>query len=130
MFLFERLKLNGIIGTAVALTAPGLWLIKRGGRTASGTRVDVETKPLHRGNIVGGLLFGIGWSIAGMCPGPIFVNIGEGKVYALAALAGGPVRAGAFCANFARLQPPFPLSPLALGTGHWEKCRSDRRVGQ
>ena len=39
------------------------------------------------------LLFGVGWSITGMCPGPILVNIGEGKVYALAALAGATVLA-------------------------------------
>jgi uncharacterized membrane protein YedE/YeeE len=117
MFLFERFQLYGIIGTAVAVTAPGLWLIKRGGRTATGRRIDVELKPLHRGNIVGGLLFGVGWSIAGMCPGPIFVNIGEGKVYALAALAGALVGAGAFGAIYARIQPLFRLPPLALGTG-------------
>jgi len=35
---------------------------------------------------------GVGWSIAGMCPGPILVNIGEGKVYAAAALARGAGR--------------------------------------
>jgi uncharacterized membrane protein YedE/YeeE len=117
MFLFERFQLYGIIGTAVALTAPGLWLIKRAGRTANGKRVDVAMKPLHRGNIVGGLLFGAGWSIAGMCPGPIFVNIGEGKIYALAALAGALVGAGVFGAIYARIQHLFRLPPLAVGTG-------------
>ena len=69
------------------LTAPGIWLIKRRGRTIR-QRHRIEMKPLHRGNVAGGVLFGIGWSIAGMCPGPILVNIGEGKIYALAALAG------------------------------------------
>ena len=117
MFLFERFQLYGILCVAVAVTAPGLWLIKRGGRTATGRRIDVELKPLHRGNIVGGLLFGIGWSIAGMCPGPIFVNIGEGKIYALAALAGALVGAGVFGAIYARIQLLFRLPPLALGTG-------------
>ena len=117
MFLFERFQLYGIIGTAVAVTAPGLWLIKHRGRTVTGRRIEVELKPLHRGNIVGGLLFGVGWSIAGMCPGPIFVNIGEGKVYALAALAGALVGAGVFGAIYARIQPLFRLPPLALGTG-------------
>src|SRR5258705_5992230 len=114
MFLFERFQLYGIIGTAVAVTAPGLWLIKRRGRTVTGRRIEVELKPLHRGNIVGGLLFGVGWSIAGMCPGPIFVNIGEGKIYALPALAGAPLGARAFCAVFPRIQPPVPPPPLPL----------------
>jgi uncharacterized membrane protein YedE/YeeE len=117
MFLFENFQLYGIIATAVALTAPGVWLIKRRGRTATGRPIEIELKPLHRGNIVGGLLFGVGWSIAGMCPGPIFVNIGEGKVYALAALAGALVGAGLFGAIYVRIQNWFRLPPLALGTG-------------
>ena len=117
MFLFERFQLYGIIGTAVAVTAPGVWLIKRRGRTAAGRPVEIELKPLHRGNIVGGLLFGVGWSIAGMCPGPIFVNIGEGKVYALAALAGALAGAGVFGAIYRQIQPWFRLPPLALGAG-------------
>ena len=117
MFLFERFQLYGIIATAVALTAPGLWLIKRVGRTANGARLEIARKPLNRGTIVGGLLFGVGWSIAGMCPGPIFVNIGEGKVYALAALAGGLVGTGFFGAIYTRIQSVFQLPPLTVGAG-------------
>ena len=52
-----------------------------------------------------------------MCPGPILVNIGEGKVYALAALAGALVGAGAFGSLYPRLARPFRLPPLAVGTG-------------
>ena len=78
--------LYGIIGTAVVVTAPGLWLLKRHGRDAFGRPLQLHAKPAHRGHVVGGLLFGVGRSMAGMCPGPILVNIGEGKVYALVAL--------------------------------------------
>ena len=117
MFLFERFQLYGVIGVAVALTAPGLWLLERRGRTALGRPLSIERKPFHRGNVVGGLLFGVGWSIAGMCPGPILVNIGEGKVYALAALAGALVGAGAFGSLYTRLQGVFRLPPLTIGTG-------------
>jgi uncharacterized protein len=88
MFLFREFQLFGIIGTAVLLTAPGLWLLRRRGRTWSGKPLSIELKDMHWGTIAGGILFGIGWSITGMCPGPIFVNIGEGKLYALGALAG------------------------------------------
>lgn len=117
MFLFEDFQLYGIIGSAVAFTAPGLWLIKRRGRTASGRPVQIDMKPRHRGHIAGGVLFGIGWSMAGMCPGPIFVNIGEGKIYALAALAGALTGTGLFGAIYARLQGMFQLPPFAIGTG-------------
>jgi hypothetical protein len=52
-----------------------------------------------------------------MCPGPIFVNIGEGKLYAFAALAGALVGAGAFGSLYAVFQRPFGLPSLETGTG-------------
>ncbi len=52
-----------------------------------------------------------------MCPGPILVNIGEGKVYALAALAGSLVGAAAFGVSYPRLQGIMRLPALARGTG-------------
>ena len=117
MFLFASFQLYGIIGTAVVLTAAGIRLIKRRGLTALGRPVAIELKPLHRGNVVGGVLFGIGWSITGMCPGPIVVNVGEGKVYAVAALAGALLGAAAFGALYPRLERPFGLPALRVGTG-------------
>jgi hypothetical protein len=112
MFLFTSFQLWGIIGVAVVLTAPGLWLLKRRGRSASGAPLNLKPKPRHAGNLVGGAIFGIGWSIAGMCPGPIFVNIGEGKVYALAALAGALVGSGAFGLLYQRIQALLRLPAL------------------
>ncbi|MEQ1759678.1 MAG: DUF6691 family protein [Vicinamibacterales bacterium] len=117
MFLFERFQLYGIIGTAVLLTAPGLWLIRRRGRTLSGQPLQWDLRPAHRGNLVGGVLFGVGWSITGMCPGPIFVNIGEGKVYALAALAGALAGTALFGSLYTRLQARFGLPAVTVGTG-------------
>ena len=55
--------------------------------------------------------------MAGMCPGPIFVNIGEGKIYALAAPAGALAGAGLFGGVYTRLQGVFGLPPVAVGTG-------------
>ncbi len=115
MFLLEEFQLYGIIATAVALTAPGLWLVKKVGRTRRGP-VRLDPRPFNPGNVAGGVLFGVGWSMAGMCPGPIFVNVGEGKVYALAALAGALVGAGAFGTLYTRLQRAFRLPPLVVGT--------------
>jgi len=117
MFLLDRFQLYGIIGTAVAVTAPGLWLLKRAGHTATGQPLRVKPKPRHPGNVLGGVLFGIGWSITGMCPGPILVNIGEGKVYALGALAGVLVGASLFGVSYERLRAPLRLPDLDLGTG-------------
>ncbi len=117
MFLFEEFQLYGILGTAVLITAPGLWLLKRHGRTASGALLSVQARPRHRGNVLGGVLFGIGWSITGMCPGPILVNVGEGKLYALAALAGALAGAASFGVLYPRLSRPLRLPALQFGTG-------------
>ena len=117
MFLFTEFQLYGILAVGVGLTAPGIWLIKRRGRTLFGRPVTIELKALHRGNVVGGLIFGVGWSLTGMCPGPILVNIGEGKVYALAALAGALVGAGLLGSFYPAVQRPFGLPPLRVGTG-------------
>ncbi len=117
MFRFESFQLYGIIGTAVAVTAPGLWLLRRWGRTLSGGAPVVTPKPAHRGNMIGGALFGVGWSIAGMCPGPILVNIGEGKIYAFAALAGALVGAAVFSVRYEGFAKHLGLPEVKVGTG-------------
>lgn len=116
MFLFEEFQLYGIIGVGVLVTAAGLWVLKRRGRTVTGATLEIELKPMHRGVPVGGVLFGIGWSLTGMCPGPILVNIGEGKVYALAALAGALAGTALFGALYERLQRPLGLPAVTTGS--------------
>ena len=44
MFLFERFQLFGIIGTAIVVAGPGLWLIQRRGRTVRGTAVSCRAQ--------------------------------------------------------------------------------------
>ena len=117
MFLLESFQLYGIIGCAVLVTAPGLRVLRRVGRTAGGAPLRVVPKPRHPGNVVGGALFGIGWSLTGMCPGPILVNLGEGKLYAVGALAGALAGAALFGSLYARLASPLRLPELKLGTG-------------
>ena len=112
MFLFQGVQLYGIIGTAVAVIAPGLWLLRRRGGAPGVGPLVVPTKPRHRGNVVGGLLFGVGWSITGMCPGPVLVNLGEGKLYAWAAFAGVLVGTTLLGVLYPRLQGPLGLPPL------------------
>ena len=52
-----------------------------------GDRRDIS-KPL----VIGSIIFGIGWGIAGFCPGPAIVSIGSGQakaiVFVIAMLAG------------------------------------------
>jgi uncharacterized protein len=114
MFLLRDFQLWGVIGTAVALTVPGLRLLRRHGRSLGGAALKVTPKPRNRGNWVGGAVFGAGWSITGMCPGPIFVNLGAGRLHALAALAGALLGAALLAALYPRLAPALGL-PVARG---------------
>lgn len=44
-------------------------------------------RQIDRRLVVGGLLFGVGWGIAGFCPGPGLVALGMGEVKALVFVA-------------------------------------------
>ena len=37
-----------------------------------------KPKTFNKGQIYGGLLFGIGWAMTGACPGPLYAQIGYG----------------------------------------------------
>lgn len=112
MFQLTNFQLYGILAASVAFTAPGLWWLGRHGRTLSGDPIRFKSKPVHRGNLLGGALFGVGWAMTGMCPGPIFVNLGEGKLYALTALFGALFGAWLFSATRERISSPLRLPPL------------------
>ena len=112
MFLLENFQVYGIIGTAVVIGVPGMWLLKRHGKAMGGAPLAVKAKPHHLGNVVGGVLFGVGWAMTGMCPGPILVNIGEGKLYALAAFAGVVTGTYLMALSYPRMSKPLGMPPL------------------
>ena len=66
MFRLTDLHLFGVIGAAIAVSALGLWIVRRGGnRTVTGQAVEVRRKPWQSGAIWGGLVFGGGWGLSG-----------------------------------------------------------------
>ena len=46
-----------------------------------------DTRRIDRRLVIGSLLFGVGWGIAGICPGPVLVALGMGYVKALVFVA-------------------------------------------
>jgi hypothetical protein len=98
MFRLSDLHLFGVIGTAIAVSALAYALVRRFGlRTISGEPITLTKKPVTRGLVAGSLLFGVGWALAGTCPGTALAQIGEGRLAALATAAG--ILVGAFLAE-------------------------------
>lgn len=93
MFRLQSFHMYGIIGSAVMVGALSVFLIKKFRfKTLSGEEIKIEPKTFNKGQIYGGLLFGIGWAMTGACPGPLFAQIGYGAsvivVTLLSAIAG------------------------------------------
>ena len=93
MFQATSFHMYGVIGTAVMVAAFSIWIIKRFQlKSIYGESIHIETKTFSKGQIYGGLLFGIGWAITGACPGPLFAQIGAGfsviAITLLSAIAG------------------------------------------
>ncbi|GAB4022406.1 YeeE/YedE family protein [Spirosoma migulaei] len=87
MFRLQSFHMYGVIGSAVVVGMISVWLIKRFKiKTLSGEPIEFHPKPFNRGQIYGGLLFGLGWAITGACPGPLFAQIGSGYVVVLVTL--------------------------------------------
>jgi len=75
MFVMMGAVLVGLAGFYVVSKQTGAFF---GGALHIPTRKDL-TKPL----IIGSLVFGAGWGIAGFCPGPALVALGSGHLKAL-----------------------------------------------
>ncbi|MGX5819007.1 DUF6691 family protein [Chitinophaga lutea] len=88
MFRLESFHMYGVIGSAVITAMIGVLLLKRSGaRSWTGEEIVIPKKPFTKGNIIGGLLFGLGWAITGACPGPLFAQVGSGFTVVLITLA-------------------------------------------
>jgi hypothetical protein len=93
MFRLQSFHMYGVIGTAVVVGAISVFLIKTLKiKTIQGEAIEFYPKAFNKGQIFGGLLFGLGWAITGACPGPLFAQVGTGAlailVTVLSAVAG------------------------------------------
>nr|WP_229832281.1 DUF6691 family protein [Deinococcus metalli] len=94
MFRFESIHMYGLIGSAVLTGMITTALLRRVGvRSLDGQVITVTAKERGwRRYVFGGLTFGLGWGLAGVCPGPILSLLGSGVwamlVVLVAALVG------------------------------------------
>ena len=80
MFRFQSFHMYGIIGSAVILGVIVVWLIKKTKmKSTEGNDIDLPPKDrVITRYLAGGVIFGLGWALAGACPGPMYVLLGTG----------------------------------------------------
>ncbi|PKD16158.1 transporter [Salegentibacter salinarum] len=80
MFQFQSFHMYGIMGSALLLGVIGVQIIKRKNlKSFFGERISFIPKEKGFSRYMyGGIIFGLGWALAGACPGPIFTLIGAG----------------------------------------------------
>lgn len=82
MFRFDSFHMYGIIGSALVVGVLGvLWIKKKNVKDVDGR--EIQFTPKNRSfsrYMYGGIIFGLGWALAGACPGPIYTLIGAGYV--------------------------------------------------
>lgn len=82
-----------VMGGAIAVGLVAFARAKRRSRSWTGEPMELPTSQvIDTRLVVGGLLFGAGWGLAGYCPGPAIVAAGSGAlsggVFLVAMLAG------------------------------------------
>lgn len=73
-----------VMAGAIAVGGVGFFLATKRRESLLGLPMRIPTtRTIDRKLVVGGLLFGVGWGLAGFCPGPALVALGAGYVEAL-----------------------------------------------
>lgn len=89
MFHFQSFHMYGIIFSAIAIGVVGVQIIKRRHlKSIEGQEIvfNPKDKSVPR-YIIGGFIFGLGWALAGVCPGPMFILMGSGATVLVVFLA-------------------------------------------
>lgn len=86
---FEDWGLMLVMGGAVVVTLIAYTLAPRLlGRPLLGDRFHQHVSQWNRDTLLGAALFGIGWGLCGVCPGPAIAGLGTGNTDLLWALGG------------------------------------------
>jgi uncharacterized membrane protein YedE/YeeE len=73
-----------VMGGAVLVGLIAFYLAKNRTQSFLGSVMHIPTRrDIDRPLIIGSALFGVGWGLAGFCPGPALVSLGSGELKAL-----------------------------------------------
>lgn len=82
-----------VMGGAMGVASIGFFIARRRSRSLLGEALQIPAnKVIDRRLVIGSLAFGVGWGLAGYCPGPALASLSTGSsepvIFVLAMLAG------------------------------------------
>ena len=89
MFHFQSFHMYGIIFSSVIIGIGIVqWIKWKHFKSIEGKEIIIpdKSKTIPR-YIIGGFIFGLGWALAGICPGPMFILLGSGYTVLVVFLA-------------------------------------------
>jgi uncharacterized membrane protein YedE/YeeE len=105
-----------VMGGAVLVAFPAFWIAGRRATSLSGDPTHLPTVKTIDGRLIGGsLVFGVGWGLVGLCPGPAIADLGflDAKAALFVVCMAGGMAIHAALATIA----PRPSANIALEDG-------------
>jgi uncharacterized membrane protein YedE/YeeE len=107
MLLLREFDVFLLMGSAVFVAAVGVRLLRaaKASALATGEIIEWKLERPERRHVAGSVIFGVGWGVAGTCPGPVAAMVGEGHVgglFVAAGLVGGVMLQSAVARNLVR----------------------------
>ena len=78
MFHFHSFHMFGLLGSAIFTASFSLFLIKKYQiKSLDKNKIILQKKPVQvKANLIGGIIFGLGWGLTGACSAPLFILVG------------------------------------------------------
>lgn len=112
VFYFKDMTVIKVMLTAVITAMLGLVLVEKVGWLSLESLYLLPT--IYGAQVIGGLLFGVGFVMGGWCPGTAAVGLGQGKIDALLFLVGVLVGGIVFNEVFALVKPLYTAGSVGV----------------
>lgn len=78
-----------VMAGAIGVAAPGFWLVRKRKAPVADTAFHIPPAdaPIDGTLLAGAAIFGVGWGLAGFCPGPAILSLGNGTSQAIVFVA-------------------------------------------